>query len=95
MRLYLGVIDAFSFNNQTGYYNDNKGAFNLTVSLSAAVPQRQAASAGYFLVAGIRLPVWSGLGILHRQLLVLVPQQSTQWRWREVSRTSVPSLSTL
>ena len=36
-RLYIGVIDAFSFTATTGYYNDNLGQFTANVSL-APVP---------------------------------------------------------
>lgn len=34
-RLYIGVIDAFSFNGTTGYYNDNTGSFRVTAALAA------------------------------------------------------------
>lgn len=33
-RLYLGVIDASSFNSTTGFYADNDGAFAVSVSLT-------------------------------------------------------------
>jgi len=36
-RLYIGVIDAYSFTGTTGYYNDNLGQFTANVSL-APVP---------------------------------------------------------
>ena len=41
-RLYLGTIDAFGFGGTTGYYNDNRGAFTVDVSLqrdAGAVPE--------------------------------------------------------
>jgi hypothetical protein len=37
-RLYIGVIDAYSFSATTGYYNDNHGSFTVNVSL-APVPE--------------------------------------------------------
>jgi hypothetical protein len=33
-RLYLGTLDAFSFNGTAGYYNDNPGEFQVRVSLA-------------------------------------------------------------
>ncbi|WP_293457405.1 PEPxxWA-CTERM sorting domain-containing protein [Phenylobacterium sp.] len=33
-RLYIGVIDAFSFSSTTGYYADNDGSFAVSVSLA-------------------------------------------------------------
>jgi len=35
-RLYLGVIDAFGFNGQSGFYSDNPGSFSVDVHLAAA-----------------------------------------------------------
>ena len=37
-RLYLGVVDAYSFGGTSGYYSDNYGAFTATVTL-APVPE--------------------------------------------------------
>jgi len=37
-RLYLGVIDAFSFGGVTGYYNDNLGAFTVNITLQSTAP---------------------------------------------------------
>ena len=37
-RLYLGVIDAFGFGGQTGYYNDNLGAFSVDITLQSTAP---------------------------------------------------------
>jgi hypothetical protein len=37
-RLYLGVIDAFFFNNTTGFYNDNLGSFTVNVNLTSVTP---------------------------------------------------------
>ncbi|MBS0478443.1 MAG: PEPxxWA-CTERM sorting domain-containing protein [Proteobacteria bacterium] len=34
-RLYIGVIDAYSFNGTTGYYNDNTGSFRVVAALVA------------------------------------------------------------
>lgn len=35
-RLYLGVADSFLFNGTSGYYGDNPGQFDVSVSLGAA-----------------------------------------------------------
>ena len=40
-RLFIGVIDAYNFGGQTGYYNDNNGSFSVQVDLTttSAVPE--------------------------------------------------------
>jgi len=39
-RLYLGVIDAFSFGGTSGYYNDNPGAFEVSMTVrTGAIPE--------------------------------------------------------
>lgn len=40
-RLYLGIIDAYSFGGVTGYYHDNTGSFSVDATLTPAVPEPQ------------------------------------------------------
>jgi hypothetical protein len=47
----LGAIDAWSFGGQTGYYNDNHGAFTASVTL-APVPEPETHA---MMLAGIGL----------------------------------------
>jgi hypothetical protein len=62
-RLYLGVIDAYSFSGTSGYYNDNKGAYTVGVNLSA-VPEPQTSS---LVLAGAALALVGGLRLRTRQ----------------------------
>lgn len=41
-RLYLGFVDAFNFNGTSGYYDDNPGVVNATVTLAVPEPQTHA-----------------------------------------------------
>jgi hypothetical protein len=39
-RLYIGAIDAYSFNGTTGYYNDNLGSWLVSLThMSSALPE--------------------------------------------------------
>ena len=62
-RLYLGVIDAYSFGGTTGYYNDNKGAYTVGVNLSA-VPEPQTSS---LVLAGAALVLVCGSALRTRR----------------------------
>ncbi len=53
-----------------------------------------APGAVHFLLAGVCLPVWSGVGNPHRDLLAYM-RQSRQWWWRGASRAPVQCLATL
>lgn len=64
-RLYVGVIDGYSFNTQTGYYNDNRGAFNVNVSLTSTAPVPEPETYA-MLLAGLGL---TGLLIRRRRNL--------------------------
>jgi hypothetical protein len=44
--LYLGIADAWGFRGSPGYYDDNTGAFNLTVRSGRKSPEARAQHAG-------------------------------------------------
>ncbi|HEY1130655.1 MAG TPA: PEP-CTERM sorting domain-containing protein [Roseateles sp.] len=53
-RLYIGFADSYSFSGLPGYYSDNRGELNYTLTLSAPVPEPASA---LLALAGVGLLV--------------------------------------
>ena len=59
-RLYLGAIDAYGFNGETGFYADNNGQWSVDIHLLGSAPEPQSWAMMILGMAGIGLALRRG-----------------------------------